>query len=30
LPATSVNTNWTISNSASSTIDAVVTYVKNK
>jgi len=30
LPAATVNTNWTISNSASSTIDAVVTYVKNK
>ena len=30
LPAASINTNWTISNSASSTIDAVVTYVKNK
>lgn len=30
LPATSTNTNWTISNSASSTIDAIVTYVKNK
>ncbi len=29
LPATSLDTNWTISNSASSTVDAVVTYVAN-
>jgi hypothetical protein len=30
LPATSTNTNWTVSNSASSTVDCVVLYVKNK
>jgi len=30
LPAASVNTNWTVSNSGSCTIDCVVTYVNNK
>jgi hypothetical protein len=30
LPATSTNTNWTVSNSASSTVDCVAIYVKNK
>jgi len=30
LPATSTNTNWTVSNSASCTVDCVVIYAKNK